>query len=89
MLQGGSVLTRELFSRVNQTGRIQVSRGELRGHFIVRFIVTSWSTTEEDIREAWDIISEAASNLLAERLRAEDHAKNLELQFTATGSPSA
>lgn len=76
-LQEGNVLTRELFRRVNQTGRIHVSPGEIHGKFIIRFVVTAWWTTKDDILQAWDIISETASTLLAER-PALNHANQLE-----------
>lgn len=66
-VQEGNDLTRELLKRVNQTGRIHVSPGEIHGKFIIRFVVTSWFTTEDDILQAWDVISETASTLLAER----------------------
>lgn len=77
LLQEGNVLTRELLRRVNQTGRIYVSPGEIRGKFIIRFVVTSWFTTEDDIQQAWDVISKTASTLLAER-PAVNHADELE-----------
>lgn len=67
LLQEGNVLTRELLTRVNQTGRIHVSPAEIHDKFIIRFVVTSWFTTEDDILQAWDVISETAFTLLAER----------------------
>lgn len=77
LLQEGNVLTRELLKRVNQHGGIHVSPAEIHGKFIIRFVVTSWFTTEDDILQAWDIISETASTLLAER-SAPNHVDQLE-----------
>lgn len=70
-------MTRELLKRVNQSGRIHVSPGEIHGKFIIRFVLTSWFTTEDDILQAWDVISKTASTLLAERA-ALDHGDQLE-----------
>lgn len=89
-LQEGKFLTRDLFRRVNHKGTIHASPEEIQDKFIIEFVVTSWSTTKDDIREAWDIISETTTILLAERpsLKHVDQLESLtDSPVVTTGSP--
>lgn len=59
-------MTRELLRRVTQSGTILIGPGEIHDKFIIRFVVSSQFTTADDILQAWNIISKAATALLAE-----------------------
>jgi aromatic-L-amino-acid decarboxylase len=53
---------RALLERVNATGEIFISHCVLNGQYVLRLAVGQLSTTEEDVRLAWDVLrSEAAA----------------------------
>ena len=61
---GLDALNRELLARINGTGRVFLTHTTLRGKFTVRLVVGQRTTRERHVREAWEIISSAASGIL-------------------------
>jgi aromatic-L-amino-acid decarboxylase len=51
---------RELLERVNSTGRALLSSTQLRGKFVLRLAIGNIATTDEDVRETWDLIRASA-----------------------------
>jgi aromatic-L-amino-acid decarboxylase len=59
-----NVLNKELMDRVNATGKIFLSHTTLRGMFTLRLVVGQRTTAERHVREAWELISATAHELL-------------------------
>ena len=54
---------RELLERVNACGEIFISHCVLDGRYVLRLAVGQLSTTEEDVRQAWDVLRREADTL--------------------------
>ncbi len=52
-----------LLAEVNITGKAFLSHTVLDGQFVLRFAIGNFQTTEQDIREAWDLIRKTAQQL--------------------------
>jgi len=57
-------LNKELNARINDSGRVFLSHTTLRGKYTLRFVVGQRTTAERHVREAWEIITSAAQELL-------------------------
>jgi aromatic-L-amino-acid decarboxylase len=53
----------ELLERVNATGEIFISHTVLNGRYVLRLAVGHESTTEDDIRRAWDVLRRNARSV--------------------------
>lgn len=53
-------LNQELQDRVNATGRIFITGTRLSGRYVLRVALGHLTTTEEDVRNAWDVIRREA-----------------------------
>jgi aromatic-L-amino-acid decarboxylase len=53
-----------LLAEVNASGRAFLSHTILKGKFVLRFAIGNFQTTEQDVRETWDLIRETAQRLL-------------------------
>ena len=53
----------ELANAVNATGRILLSHTRLRGRYVLRLAVGNLRTEERHVRQAWNIVREAATGL--------------------------
>ena len=47
-----------LLERVNATGELFISHTRLNGRYVLRLAIGNVSTTEHDVRRAWDVIRE-------------------------------
>jgi aromatic-L-amino-acid decarboxylase len=54
---------RALLERVNAGGEVFMSSCVLNGRFVLRLAVGQMSTTEEDVRRAWEVLRREASEL--------------------------
>ena len=54
---------RRLLERVNASGEIFVSHAVLDGRYVLRLAVGQMSTTEADVRRAWDVLRATAQSL--------------------------
>jgi aromatic-L-amino-acid/L-tryptophan decarboxylase len=54
---------RGLLERVNASGEIFISHCVLNGRYVLRLAVGVMSTTEDDVRRAWDVLRREASQL--------------------------
>ena len=61
---GLNALNQELLDRINATGRVFLTHTTLRGKYTIRLVVGQRTTEERHVREAWDIISSAAGDLI-------------------------
>jgi aromatic-L-amino-acid decarboxylase len=59
------VLNRRLIERVNAAGQVYLSHTTLRGRYTIRLVVGQRTTEERHVRNAWDIISAKAEEVLA------------------------
>ncbi len=58
-------LNARFLERINSSGQIFLTHTALRGKYTVRFVVGQRTTEERHVREAWEIISAAAQEVLA------------------------
>ena len=54
---------RALLARINQSGRVHLVGTTLRGRFVIRMAIGQRTTGEPHVREAWDLIRKAASEV--------------------------
>ncbi len=58
-------LNRELLRRVNASGRVFLTHTALQGRYTIRLVVGQRTTEERHVRQAWEIVSAAAKDLLS------------------------
>jgi aromatic-L-amino-acid decarboxylase len=61
--RGSDEENERLLERVNASGEIFVSHTRLAGRYVLRLAVTSFRTTEDDVRLAWDVLRREAARL--------------------------
>jgi aromatic-L-amino-acid decarboxylase len=61
--RAGNEFNEELLRRINASGKVFLSQTILRGRFVLRLAVGNFQTTEQDVREAWELIRETAHEL--------------------------
>ncbi len=64
--RGEDVLNQRLLAEINASGKAFLSHTVLHGKFVLRFAIGNFQTTEQDVRETWDLIRETARKLAAE-----------------------
>lgn len=57
---------RRLLEQINATGKAFLSHTVLNGRFVLRFAIGNFQTTENDVRETWDLICQTAIHLSTE-----------------------
>jgi aromatic-L-amino-acid/L-tryptophan decarboxylase len=62
-LEGDDERNRELLERVNASGEIFISHCVLNGRYVLRLAVGQMSTTEDDVRRAWEVLVREAAHL--------------------------
>jgi aromatic-L-amino-acid/L-tryptophan decarboxylase len=62
-LEGDDDRSRELLERVNAGGEIFISHAALSGRYALRMAIGQQSTTEDDVRRAWDVLQREAARL--------------------------
>jgi aromatic-L-amino-acid decarboxylase len=62
-LEGDDARSRELLARVNAGGEMFISHAALGGRYVLRLAVGQMSTTEADVRLAWDVLRREARGL--------------------------
>jgi aromatic-L-amino-acid decarboxylase len=62
-LQGEDEPNRRLLERVNASGEIFISHCVLNGRYVLRLAVGQMSTTEDDVRRAWDLLVREAARV--------------------------
>jgi aromatic-L-amino-acid decarboxylase len=55
-LEGDDEVNRRLLERVNATGEIFISHAVLNGRYVLRLAVGQLTTTEDDVRRAWEVL---------------------------------
>ncbi|MGO9909204.1 MAG: pyridoxal phosphate-dependent decarboxylase family protein [Solirubrobacteraceae bacterium] len=60
-LEGDDARNRALLERVNASGEIFISHCVLNGRYVLRLAVGQMSTTEDDVRRAWEVLVREAS----------------------------
>jgi aromatic-L-amino-acid decarboxylase len=60
-LEGDDDRNRALLERVNASGEIFISHAVLAGHYVLRLAIGQQSTTEADVRQAWDVLRREAA----------------------------
>jgi len=54
---------RQLLADINASGKLFLSHTILDGRFVLRFAIGNYQTTEQDIRESWQLIQQCAMKL--------------------------
>jgi aromatic-L-amino-acid decarboxylase len=62
-VDGDDERNRRLLDRVNATGEIFISHAVLDGRYVLRLAIGQMSTTEDDVRRAWDVLRSTAAEL--------------------------
>jgi aromatic-L-amino-acid decarboxylase len=60
-LEGDDEPNRALLERVNASGEIFISHAVLNGRYVLRLAIGQMSTTEEDVRRAWEVLVREAA----------------------------
>ncbi len=61
--RGSNELNQQLLTAINSTGAAFLSHTVLDGQFVLRFAIGNFMTTEEDVRESWNLITRLAEGL--------------------------
>ncbi len=64
-LCGDNSLNQRLLGELNTSGKAFLSHTMLNGRFVLRFAIGNYQTTEQDIRETWQLIRETAQRIQA------------------------
>jgi aromatic-L-amino-acid decarboxylase len=56
-------MNRQLLADVNASGKLFLSQTILHGKFVLRFAIGNHQTTEQDVREGWQVIQQCAARL--------------------------
>jgi aromatic-L-amino-acid decarboxylase len=62
-LEGDDARSQELLARVNAAGEIFISHAVLGGRYVLRLAIGQMSTTEADVRLAWDVLRNVSQTL--------------------------
>jgi len=62
-LEGDDDRNRALLELVNASGEMFISHAVLGGRYVLRLAIGQVSTTEEDVRRAWDVLVREASRV--------------------------
>jgi aromatic-L-amino-acid decarboxylase len=65
-------VNQRLLSELNATGKAFLSHTVLNGKFVLRCAIGNFQTTEQDLRETWDLIRETARHVAAAEAVAVD-----------------
>jgi aromatic-L-amino-acid/L-tryptophan decarboxylase len=61
--RGGDEFNRRLLDRLNASGRLYLTHTVLNGRYVLRFCVGQTHTEEEHVRQAWELIQQAARDV--------------------------
>jgi aromatic-L-amino-acid decarboxylase len=62
-LEGDDERSRALLERVNAGGEMFLSHAALGGRYVLRMAIGQMSTTEDDVRRAWDVLRREARGI--------------------------
>jgi aromatic-L-amino-acid/L-tryptophan decarboxylase len=62
-LEGDDARSKALLERVNASGEMFLSHAAIGGRYVLRMAIGQMSTTEDDVRHAWDVLRAAAAEL--------------------------
>lgn len=71
-LKGENEITEQLLKQLNKDGKIHLVPARIKSNYIIRFTVTSYYTSEEDIRRDWNIIRTTAEQILMQNIHKPD-----------------
>ncbi|XP_077563056.1 histidine decarboxylase [Haemaphysalis longicornis] len=71
-LKGPNAATEKLLKRINTSGKVHCVPAAFKGKYVIRYVVTSTHTNEDDIRHDWDIICNTADELAPHRITLAD-----------------
>lgn len=63
--RGENALNQRLLAEINATGKAFLSHTVLNGRYVLRFAIGNYQTTEQDVRESWELIRETADRIKA------------------------
>ena len=84
LFQGENQITELLLKNLNKDGRIHLVPAKVKANYIIRFVVTSFYTTEADIKRDWEIIRSNAYQLLASIKTEASMKEKRKLQFQSS-----
>jgi len=65
--RAGDALNRDLLAEINASGKAFLSHTVLKEQFVLRFAIGNFQTTEQDVRETWDLIRATAQRLVGKQ----------------------
>ncbi|MBD3414264.1 MAG: aminotransferase class V-fold PLP-dependent enzyme [Candidatus Aminicenantes bacterium] len=57
-------LNRKLLEYLNQTGQLHLTHTTLKGKYVIRLCVGTWTTDEKDVKKSWQLIQKKAQEIL-------------------------
>ncbi|KAL3862000.1 hypothetical protein ACJMK2_008006 [Sinanodonta woodiana] len=72
-LKGPNALTQKLLRMINESGKLHMVPALLNEYYIIRFAVCAENAVDEDIKYAWDIVSEMTEELMEMRQSLTDN----------------
>jgi aromatic-L-amino-acid decarboxylase len=61
--RGGDAFNQRLLAEINQSGKAFLSHTVIANKHVLRFAIGNFQTTEQDVRETWDLIRQMARQL--------------------------
>jgi aromatic-L-amino-acid/L-tryptophan decarboxylase len=61
--RGGNEFNQRLLAEINASGKAFLSHTVLNGYFVLRCAIGNFQTTEQDVRETWDLIRATARDV--------------------------
>jgi aromatic-L-amino-acid decarboxylase len=58
-------VNRQLLADINASGKLFLSHTVLKGNYVLRFAIGNHQTTEQDVRQSWQLIQQCAAKLAA------------------------
>jgi aromatic-L-amino-acid decarboxylase len=72
-LRADNAANERLLADINASGKAFLSHTVLNGQYVLRCAIGNFQTTEQDIRETWDLIREKASSVMREPALSSTH----------------
>ena len=69
-LKGPDELSEKLLANINRSGELHMIPSSAHGRYLIRFCVCAPEAKEDDINFAWQVISDMATDVLADQNRA-------------------
>ncbi|KAH3817379.1 hypothetical protein DPMN_118913 [Dreissena polymorpha] len=70
-LQGPNALTQRLLKKINESRKLHMVPALVNENFVIRFAICAENADENDIKYAWEVITEATETLMSSKFELE------------------